>query len=161
MKNDKILNRISILFSFTAIIFLSSGCEKTWSDEYIIVNDTGYNVSIFAYDTKKDPFTENETFVINSSFEYKILKGRGFQADYPGIFKYPETDSVIIKFNNEKIIIQSCEFSQHISCDFDRSLMNYLNEEDFVKTEFEGRGTRYTYTIAEADYERAVPFEAK
>lgn len=157
MKNDK----ISILFSFTAIIFLFSGCEKIWSDEYIIVNNTDYTISIFAYDSQTDPYTENETFSINNYSEYKILKGRGYHADYPGVFKNPETDSVIIKFNNEKIIIQSCEFSQHISCDFDRSLMNYLNEGDFVRTEFEGRGTRYTYTITEADYERAVPFEAK
>lgn len=76
--------------------------------------------------------------------------------DYSGI------DSVTIIFDNQRIIVQYCDEMRELAvCDIERNIMRDDNEEYFVKTEVEKRTTRYTYTLTEADYERAVAIEAK
>lgn len=79
----------------------------------------------------------------------------------PGIFEYPEVDSVLIIFDNKRIIIQTCEYEGGSACHYPRNLMDYDNREDYVQTEISTNSYRYTYTITEADYEKAVPIEAK
>ncbi len=90
------------------------------------------------------------------------LKGSGYHGEYQGVFTMG-VDSVVINFNNERNIIQSCALEDGAGCNFDRNIMNSGNEQDFIKRK---RGKEsghqqysFTYTITEEDYNNAVPIE--
>jgi len=155
----KQMKNLLILF----IIFFLCSCEKSWYHEYVIINDTDYNVTISAYDTDVNPTFNSDVITINPGSSYSVLKGNGLNADYHGVFTIGEIDSVVIIFNNERSIIQTCNFEYGDACKFDRNIMDYNNESDFVKTK-KGKSQgkqeyRFTYTITEEDYNNAVPIE--
>lgn len=155
MKKTLIITLVSIFF-FCA-------CEKSWYNEYVIFNNTDYKITISAYDTDVEPVYKSDFFTIDARSHYSVLKGNGIDIDYQGVFNIGEIDSVVINFNDERMIIQSCELEYGDGCNFDRNIMNYNNETDFVKTKI-GKTSghieyRYTYTITEEDYNNAVAIE--
>ena len=150
-----------LLFILLSTLFYS--CERSWYYEYVIENSTNHEVTIYAFDTDKGSTVNNETIEIPSKGRYSVLKGNGFDGDYQGVFNTEEIDSVVICFDNSKLLIQSCTHSIGTSCEFDRNIMNYNNESDFIKTK-RGKSQgheeyRFTYTITEEDYNNAVPIE--
>lgn len=160
----KLFTQLSIL----AMVILFSSCEKAWYDDWIISNNTEYLVAVYAYDTDREDDLFDASFVIQPNSEYKVLKGnRGRNRESQGIINW-EVDSVAIIFDNERIIIQTCDYEYGddslrfgAACQFPRNIMDYNNREDYIKTEINRKSWRFTYTITQADYERAVPIEAK
>jgi hypothetical protein len=146
---------------FGVLIVLLASCEKTWYDEFVIVNSTNHQVLIDAYDTDIESELIHESINIAPKGNYSIFKGNGFHGDIPGIFKDDEIDSVRIVFDNNKVIIQSCDYPSGVACEFSRNIMNFNNKEDYIVTK-RGKSQgiqqyRYTYTITEEDYSNAVP----
>lgn len=160
----KLFTQLSIL----AMVILFSSCEKAWYDDWIISNNTEYLVAVYAYDTDREDDLFDASFVIQPNSEYKVLKGnRGRNRESQGIINW-EVDSVAIIFDNERIIIQTCDYEYGddslrfgAACQFPRNIMDYNNREDYIKTEINRKSWRFTYTITQADYERAVALEAK
>jgi hypothetical protein len=169
MKHLIEMKKIIIQLSILTIVILFTSCDKTWYDDWVILNDTEYLVEVYAYDTDREDDLFDDSFVIQPNSEHKVPKGRsGVDADYQGIFKNPDADSVAIIFNNERIIIQICDYDGSddgrrygAACQFPRNIMDFYNREDYIKTEINRNSYRFTYTITQADYERAVPIEAK
>jgi hypothetical protein len=144
-------------------VFFLCACEKSWYHEYIISNDTNVEVTIYAYDTDVEPVFNSDVININAKSQYSVLKGNGIDMDYQGVFTIGEVDSVVINFNNERSLIQSCAFEYGDGCNFDRNIMNFRNEQDFIKRN-RGKASgqqqySFTYTITQEDYNNAVPIE--
>lgn len=157
------MKKLFIQLSILAIVILFTSCTKHSYDEWVILNNTEYLVAVYAYDTNSEDDLNDESFVIQANSEYKVIKIISPPRDweFPGIFKYPVIDSVVIIFNNERIIIQTCEYGDGAACQFPRNIMDHDNREDYIKTDINRNSYRFTYTLTQADYERAVPFEAK
>lgn len=168
MKHLIEMKKIIIQFSILAIVILFTSCNKTWYDDWVILNDTEYLVAVYAYDTDREDDLFDDSFVIQPNSEHKVLKGnRGRYWDPPGIFNW-EVDSVAIIFDNERIIIQTCDYEAGddglrygVACHFPRNIMDHDNREDYIKTDINRNSYRFTYTLTQADYERAVALEAK
>lgn len=162
------MKKLFIQLSIPAIVILFTSCNKISHDDWVILNDTEYLVAVYAYDTDREDDLFDDSFLIQANSEYKVPKGnRGRYWDPPGIFNW-EVDSILIIFDNERIIIQTCDYEvvddgllYGAACQFPRNIMDHNNREDYIKTEINRNSYRYTYTITEADYERAVPVEAK
>ena len=142
-----------LLFINLIPVFFLCACEKSWYHEYIIINDTDVEVTIYAYDTDVEPVFNCDVINIKAKSQYSVLKGNGIDLDYQGVFTIGEVDSVVINFNNERSIIQSCAFEYGEGCKFDRNIMDYHNEQDFIRLE-RGKSSgqqqySYTYTITE------------
>ena len=150
------------------LLLLLSSCEKEYYYEYVVKNNTAYDVSIEGYNridisNQRIPDSKStlEIIDIKPFSSYRILKARGFHPDPVGIFNSDEIDSVNIFFNKEKIIVQSCDEPDCRFSDIERNIMGYDSEYEKVKT---GRSSgekeyRFTYTITEDDYNRAVSVE--
>lgn len=140
---------------FLALLFILSGCLKTYNDTYTVVNDTNKQVKIngFAVEASKGGFLYNETINIAPNSKFTILKGLGENSQPRGIFQVNGIDSVIILFANTKIIKYKCNRKQGQGvCDDMRNILNYNKYYEQVEGEHEWT---YTYTITEADYELA------
>lgn len=87
---------------FLALLFILSGCLKTYNDTYTVVNDTNKQVKIngFAVEASKGGFLYNETINIAPNSKFTILKGLGENSQPRGIFQVNGIDSVIIIFAN-------------------------------------------------------------
>lgn len=163
------MKKIVLQLSILAIVILFTSCTKHSYDEWVILNNTEYPVAVHAYDTDREDGLFDESFIIQANSEYNVPKGnRGRYHELPGIFKNSDVDSVAIIFNNERIIIQTCDYEYGddslrfgAACQFPRNIMDHDNREDYIKTDINRNSYRFTYTITQADYERAVPFEAK
>ncbi len=136
--------------------------ERTWTDEYIIENNTGYLITIYyRYETYSDvPEIKLDTIEIMPNSEYVDYGYRGFDYDFPELFSVT-TDSVVIQFDNKREIIQTCEHFFNDDCMIERNVINYLNSANYTKKiigrECGDKEYRYTYTIKEEDYNNAVP----
>lgn len=141
---------------FILLLIIFTGCEKVWTVEQIIENSTGHDIMIKTYDQQGREL-EAVTIAPNKSYTQTSIKEPRNTDDF-FLLKY-WADSVNIIFDNEKLIIQTSSYSL-INCPYtiDRNIM-CLNE--YEKEDMGTHSIRYTYTITEADYERAVPFEAK
>lgn len=163
------MKKLILKLSILAMVILFSSCEKAWYDDWIISNNTDYLITVYAYDTDRENDLFDASFLIQANSEYKVLKGnRGRNRDFQGIFKDDGVDSVAIIFNNERIIIQTCDYEYGddslrfgAACQFPRNIMDHNNREDYIKTDINRNSYRFTYTITQADYERALPMEAK
>jgi len=159
----------NIFFASILIVIAYSCCllpaERTWTDEYVIENGTDHTVTIYYRFTEdiEGTITKLDTIEIMPNSEYIELDRRGFNTDSPGVFPFT-TDSVLIKFDNEKILLQICDGFFKEECMVERNIVNYWNESNYSKKTI-GRGDcgakeyRYTYTITEKDYDNAVPIE--
>ncbi len=142
---------------FGVLLVLLASCERTWYQEFVVINDTNHQVLIDAYDTDVESGLIHESFEIAPKGNYSIFKGTGFHPDVPGIFKDGEIDSVRIVFNNNKVIIQRCDARAGAACEFSRNIMNYNNRQDYTVTKQGNNRYKYTYIITEEDYDNAVP----
>ena len=141
-----------ILNAFLGIVLVLFSCSLRSYVEIIVENNTEYDVLI-------DGFYEGErieTISINSYDSYinsQYISPE--EALDEQLFKEYEIDSVNIIFNNEKIIVQSCEKDLLQSCCYvEKNILEFG-----VSYEYEDLGhkkNRYTYTLSEEDYERAV-----
>ena len=169
-----------IFITLSAILLLGlNACETVYYYEYSIENETNYSIKIEGYDrfeivysndgltnTKtrnNDYLTEVEIINIQPNSNYSVFKGLGFVAEGQGVFGNVGIDSVNIIFDNQKALVQYCDEESLRNCYFERNIMNIDTEYERVET---GRSSgeieySFTYTITVADYERAVPFEAK
>ena len=142
-------------------VFFLCACEKSWYHEYIIINDTYVEVKVYTYDTDVKPVFISDIIIIKAKSQYSVLKENGIDLDYQGVFTNGEVDSVVISFNNERYIIQSCALGYGEGCKFDRNIMDFNNKQDFIKS-IRGKSSgqteyQYTYTITEEDYNNALP----
>lgn len=152
----------SLLIKLLLIATMSS-CESSWYHEYVIKNDTDYRILIEAYDvngTSKKNNTPVDTININAHSYYSVLKGNGFEGEEQGVFKNEQVDSVVIHFDNNRILIFSCGNDYGSACFFDRNIMNYNNEDDFIKTK-KGKSNgnieyKFTYMITNEDYNNSI-----
>lgn len=169
-----------MFITLSTILLLGLGaCETVYYYEYSIENETNHSIRIESYDRFEIVYsndgltynkTRNENYLseveiinIDPNSNYSVFKGLGFVGEGQGVFGNVDIDSVSIVFNNEKFSIQYCDEESLRTCYFERNIMDINNEYEKVKT---GRSSgeieyRFTYTITEADYEKAVPFEVK
>ena len=159
----------NIFFASILLVTAYSCCllpvENTWTDEFAIENGTVHSVTIYYRFTTdiEGTITKLDTIEIKPNSEYLELDRRGFKTDATGVFPIT-TDSVLIKFDNEKILLQTCERFFSEECMVERNIVNYWNESNYTK-EVIGKGDcgakeyRYTYTITEEDYNNAIPIE--
>ena len=134
------------------------------TEEYVIENSTDYRVQIvYRFETMdKIPAIRKDTIEIDANSVYREYKSAGFQSDDPGILPFT-TDSVVIRFDDEKEIVQVCERFFIDSCNIERNIVNYNNQQNYTRTTISKKcGTkayRYTYVINEEDYNDALPLE--
>lgn len=169
-----------IFITLSTILLLGLGaCETVYYYEYSIENETNHSIRIESYDRFEIIYsndgltytkTRNEDYLsvveiinINPNSNYSVFKGLGFVGEGQGIFGNVDIDSVNIIFDDQKALVQYCDEESLRNCYFERNIMDLDTEYEKVKT---GRSSgeieyRFTYTITEADYEKAVPFEAK
>lgn len=145
------------------------GCEKEYVYEYVIENETGFDVTIEGYDRIDiqglmiDNFLENAEFItVSPHSNYSVIKEMGFHAEPVGVFNTTDIDSVNIIFNDKKIIKQFCDKATLRSCEIERNIMGYETS-SYIRTRI-GRSSgekeyRFTYTITEQDYNNAIPIE--
>lgn len=155
----------NLLFFFLLFCLIIS-CDATYYYEFVIINDTPYNIKIEGFNLKiKTADTARvkllETIDIKSKSSFSVLKAKGYHAEPDNIFQNFDIDSVNIIFNNEKILIQFCENNYVRDCDIERNILGFDTEYEKEKTgKFKGNDEyRYTYTITEDDYNNAVPIE--
>jgi len=152
------------------VVILATSCDVTYSDEFVIQNDSDYDVRIEAYDCigyglPNEPLKRNEDFKeeamdIEKGKNFKVLHAtRGFHGfDSWSPFK-EEVDSIVIVFKNERILIQSCSTSVSLDgCTIERNITDYENE--YTREKRNRKEYRYTYTITNEDYDRAVAIGA-
>ena len=159
---------INCLLPVFALIsaFVLGGCERTWYNDYTIANSTDHEIEIKAYNVNgvsADKINYLERIVILAHSDYSVSKARGYGSEEQGVFKTIETDSVVIIFDNVRIIKQCCDEVLGSNCDFDRNVMNYAESYDIVKS---GRSCgkdefRYTFTITEEDHNNAIIIDGK
>jgi hypothetical protein len=123
--------------------------------EVIIQNESEHFIQI-------DAFFEGEAkegFSIQPN-EFHIVPQYFHPEDrtYVTLFEEYWIDSVTIKFNNERIIIQSCGAIELAVCpDIERNIL--LFEIYYEYEELGRKEGQYTYFIAEEDYNRALPMK--
>jgi hypothetical protein len=154
------------------VVILVTSCEVTRSDEFVIQNDSSYDLKIEAYDCvgidqpndtlKRNEDLKKEEIEIGRGRSYKVEhENRGYLYAQPNYspFAEAEVDSIVIVFNNERILIQSCNTSIRLSdCDVERNMADYENE--YTREKRNRKEYRYTYTITNEDYDRAVAIGA-
>lgn len=152
------------------VVILATSCDVTYSDEFVVLNDSNYDVRIEAYDCIGAD-TQNETLRRNDDFKKEVIevkKGASYKVihdtrGYSGFsswspFAEADVDSVVIIFNNERILIQSCSLIRLTDCEIERNMTDYENE--YTREKRNRKEYRYTYTITNEDYDRAVAIGA-
>lgn len=137
------------------IIITIAACERLYYAEVIIQNNTEYYILIEA-NSKGEQL---ESIAIQPNDSYTVPQYyHPEDGTYVKLFEDDWIDSVIIKFNNERIIIQNCEASQLELCsEVERNILLF---ELYYEYEELGRKERqFTYYITKDDYQRAVPIE--
>jgi hypothetical protein len=140
---------------FFFLIFLFTACQKLLYVEVIVENDTGHNIQIKAF--YRGAELEEVSIEPHGSYVRPQYIDREGGPDIRLFQDYP-VDSVIILFDNQKIIVQSCEQPELVYCyNIERNILNYsinYDHEDLGRKKL-----RYTYTITEEDYNNAVPID--
>ena len=156
----EVMNKIILL-----ILFTLSSCEPVYYYEYVVKNETGRSVKIEGFDRINTSYDiemdDVETIYIEANSFYSISKQMGYHAEFPGIFQSVQIDSVNIMFDNEKQIVQSCNQPELRICldEVYRNIMNFESGDYVIEKTGRSSGKieyRYTYTLTEEDYERAV-----
>lgn len=134
-------------------IFITiSACERLYYAEVIVQNNTEHFIQIDAFfeGEAMEGFSvqPNESHIVPQHFHPE-------DGTYVTLFEENRIDSVTIKFNNERIIIQSCEEVYLDYCDIERNIM--LFDVYYEYEELGRKELQYTYFITEEDYNRALP----
>lgn len=135
------------------IIITISACERLYFAEVIIQNDTEHFIQI-------DAFFEGEViegFSIQPNESYTVPQYfHPEDGTHVTLFEEYWIDSVTIKFNKERIIIQSCGADELALCpEIERNIL--LFDQNYVYEELGRKKLQYTYYITEEDYNRALP----
>ena len=146
------MRNIKFVLIVLALITLSSCFLRPWYVEMIVENNTEHEVLIEGFYEGE----EKEVIAIKPYDNYVHPQDIHPESRRPKqLFMDYHIDSVNIVFDNDKIIVQSCEKDFLQSClDIERNILDYG-----LYYEYEDLGhkkERYTYTITKEDYERAV-----
>lgn len=153
------------------MFFVFNGCTY-WYVEVIVENTTEHNIKIEGFYTELVFTNEISEGVYEGSYEEvrsevisiqpyaSYIQAQNYHPEdsrYYYIFQEEPIDSVYIIFDDEKIIVQSCEEFELGLCGelVDRNILAigvYYDREDINRKEY-----HYTYRITEEDYQRALP----
>lgn len=150
---------------YTTILFLAlflvQSCiiETEYTNQYVLQNETLHSIKIQAYYRRDSAYLEkSERIFIPPNGSYTVDKQTGYHREPLGVFNRWEIDSISIIFDNEKLLVQSCDSGSLSFCKMERNLMDFDSEYEVKKI---GRSSgeneyRFTYTFTEKDYEKAV-----
>lgn len=157
--------------ALVVMIFVFTGCSTYWHVQVIVENTTGHNIKIEGYYTEvvfteeisegiyEGTYEEVRSEVISMRPYENYIQPQDFHPEdsrYYYLFLEEPIDSVYIIFDNEKIIVQSCEEYELALCwDVERNILElgvYYEHEDIDRKEY-----HLTYRITEDDYNRALP----
>ena len=151
--NKGIIDSMKIVGIITLLISFNSCWQKYWFDTFEVINDTKYDVNILAFWESGDA---HDSIFIKRGESYRISKDYGENNDPKGIFTYERPDSVIIRFDDNRYIVQVCN-NEHSACSTEKNLIDYIDY--YSVTEFndkkDGRYL-YCYTITREDYDAAL-----
>lgn len=139
-----------ILLIIVILITISS-CERLYYVEVIIQNDSEHFIKIDAFFKGE----AKESFSVQAGERHVIPQYFHPEDNSIIIFEESYIDSVTIKFNSERIIIQSCEEIYLDYCDIERNIL--LFDVYYEYEELGRKELQYTYYITEEDYNRALP----
>ncbi len=164
--------RLMIYIAFFAIIFVFNGCSTYWHVQVIVENTTSHSIKIEGFYTEV-VYTEEISEGVYEGFYEEVgsevitiqpyghyLQAQNFHPEdsryYYLFLEYP-IDSVYITFDEEKVIVQSCEEHELGLCGelVERNILAiglYYDREDIDRKEY-----NFTYQITEEDYDRALP----
>lgn len=140
---------------FILLLIIFTGCEKVWTVEQIIKNDTGHDVVIKTYQEGK----ELESISISPSQNYAKISTKEHRNKDDVFILNSLADSVNIIFDNERLIIQSSTFPLSICPDIVRNIL-CLSEEYEIK-DTGAYSICYLYSITEDDFNNAIPIESE
>ncbi len=135
-----------------------TGC-KDYQDTYVVNNKTDKNIQIEGFAVKWSKLTNrspiyNELIEIQPNSKYIIKKGKGESWEPHGIFKVEDIDSVLIIFNNERLISYSCNSINGVNlCNDTRNILFY---QKYYENNCGEHECTYIYTITDEDYDSAV-----
>ena len=154
---------------FLVLMFFLTSCDKVYWHEFVVVNETPHFINIEGFDkdntltgTPEDSAkVPTETIEVLPYSDYSIEKIQGSDREIDNIFVSDKIFSVLIIFNENKAIVQFCPNNPIRFCEIERNIFGFDSEYEKEKKErFKGNVEyRYTYTITEEDYNRAVPIE--
>ncbi len=155
------------LFIVSSVILCSCEIIDKDFDTYTVLNETEHEIRIDAYDalyysdeTEKMEKWETsfyiDSIVIKPFDKYKVEKRTGEDVEGGRLFSTDGVDSVIVKFNNYKRIIYTCDHRLPVNCNEPR---NILTHSYYEKSCEENRGCDYRYTITQEDFENAEVIE--
>lgn len=155
-----------------AMILILTGCQGYWYVEVIVENTTGHNIKIEGFYTQV-VFTEEISEGVYEGFYEEVrsevisiqpydnyIQPQNFHPEdsrYYYLFLEEPIDSVYIIFDDERIIVQSCEEYELGLCGelVERNILAiglYYAREDIDRKEY-----HFTYQITDEDYDRALP----
>lgn len=148
-------NKLKYLIALIAL--MSCEDEKSIRADYIIENQTTYNLSITGYTGAKAVKTIE--IKPNSTYKERV----DVRSVHGGLFDSYFTDSVVIDFGAKRKLVQFCESKKLSVCNVPKNLITISMEYYVLKR----RRKRIGYDIVkppievifdQIDYDRAVPY---
>ena len=138
-----------VLIILALIILALSSCLKLIYYEVVIENNTEHDIKIEGF------YNEGEIEAISiKPYDSYVYPQYSAPKDSYRLFQEC-IDSVYITFDNEKVIEQCCTYDDYDSgtCTTEKDI---IPSGDYEREDLGYKELRYTYTITEEDYERAV-----
>lgn len=152
---------------FLLLIFILISCnsctfiQRDWYDIYRIENNTNLDVEINAFETQSSPF-HSDYIEIKSGQVYEVSSSFGEGGSDRKVFDLYNPDSVVIRFEDDKYIIQKCRIIDSVnSCYTQRNLLNY--HDYYAQTTLDGKDDGrylYVYSITKDDYNDSMPLDS-
>ena len=149
--------RIILLIVFNSCTFY----QRDWYDVYKVENNTKLSVNIEAHYLN---YQVNlvDSFSINAGDYYQTEKTYGEGGQESGVFRFGDPDSVIIKFEDNRYIIQKCDYYNSLNpCDIEKNLINYYDYYERIELDGKKDGRYlYVYSITEDDYNESFHLDS-